>query len=192
MMVVWRRVRATEFVSKFKDDPSGHWVDEENNPISDDQHRMNVENGYELDDTWVPDTNEFPIDRDLKDQFATDPMWKITLMSMLIDIYRRYNKGEIVLEEPNLLSWNSRDVIKMSKIKLVNLLLTKLLKLRKKTQNLLRLVHCMMPFNCGIVKIMVEKKHQSRNRLRKLLKIVLVLMREMIRLVRVVVVVGII
>ena len=61
---------------------------------------MNVENGYELDDTWVPDTNEFPIDRDLKDQFATDPMWKITLMSMLIDIYRRYNKGEIVLEEP--------------------------------------------------------------------------------------------
>ena len=96
----WRRVRATEFVSKFKDDPSGHWIDEENNPISEDQHRMNVENGYELDDTWVPDTNEYPIDRDLKDQFATDPMWNVTLMSMLIDIYKKYNKGEIVLEEP--------------------------------------------------------------------------------------------
>ena len=133
------------------------------------------------DDTWVPDTNEFPIDRDLKDQFATDPMWKITLMSMLIDIYRRYNKGEIVLEEPAaVLEFTRRYQNEQDK---VNLLLTKLLKLRKKTQNLLRLVHCMMPFNCGIVKIMVEKKHQSRNRLRKLLKIVLVLMREMIRLV---------
>ena len=40
--------------------------------------------------------------------------WKITLMSMFIDIYED-NKGEIVLEEPQ--SWNSRDVIKMSKIK---------------------------------------------------------------------------
>ena len=98
---VWRRVRATEFVSKFKDSPTGHWVNEDGHEISEDQHRMNVENGYELDDTWVPDTNEFPIDRDLKDQFATDPMWKITLMSMLINIYGQYNRGEIVLEEPD-------------------------------------------------------------------------------------------
>ena len=98
----WRRVRATEFVSKFKDSPTGHWVNEDGHEISEDQHRMNVENGYELDDTWVPDTNEFPIDRDLKDQFATDPMWKITLMSMLINIYGQYNRGEIVLEEPEV------------------------------------------------------------------------------------------
>ncbi len=100
---VWRRVRATNFRSKFLDDPKGHWVDEDNNIISKEEHERKVDKGDELSDTWIPDKNEYPKDKTLKDKFKDEGSGKIykeVFISMLINIYNRYKKKELTLIEP--------------------------------------------------------------------------------------------
>ena len=96
----WRRVRATEFISKFKDDPLGHWENEYGDGVSEEQHQMNLENGGEFDDIWIPDSTvspQYPIDRELKDEFQ-NPMYKTVFMSMLLRYYKRFAKEG--LKEP--------------------------------------------------------------------------------------------
>ena len=59
----------TEFISKFKDEPLGHWENEYGDVVSEEQHQMNLENDGEFDDIWVPDSTtspQYPIDRELK------------------------------------------------------------------------------------------------------------------------------
>ena len=94
---VWRRVRAVEFCSTFKDDPEGHWVSPDGNLLSEDEHQEHEKN--DIIDKWIPknkDYPEYPIDRDLKAKAFT--YWKQPFMWYLIQKYKKYK--EVGLKEP--------------------------------------------------------------------------------------------
>ena len=103
---IWRRVRATEFRSKFMPihkKPAGHWINAEGDVITHAEHEENVAMGDEISDTWIPDKNEYPGDNTLKDKFKAEgdgSIYKEVFLSMLINMYNRYKRGEISLVEP--------------------------------------------------------------------------------------------
>lgn len=118
---IWRRVRATNFRSKFVDDPKGHWVDKTGKRISDKQHQKHVDNGDELSDTWVPDKNEYPKDKSLKDKFKAEgdgSIYKEVFLSMLINIYNQYKNKKLTLVEPAcVMEFTRKYQLKQDKIK---------------------------------------------------------------------------
>ncbi len=119
---VWRRVRATNFRSKFVDHPKGHWVDKDGNRITAEEHEENVEAGYELSDTWIPDKNEYPKDKSLKDKFKSEggngDIYKEVFLSMLVNIYNRYKRKELILCEPAcVLEFTRKYQLEQDKIK---------------------------------------------------------------------------
>ena len=94
---VWRRVRTTEFISRFCENPRGYWVNNKKKKLSLKQHERNIKKGITTD-TWKTIFNEYPINKDLKDVFKSEPIYHEVFMSMLIEEYKNYKKNGI--EEP--------------------------------------------------------------------------------------------
>ena len=117
---VWRRVRATNFRSKFVDDPKGHWVDEEGSIISNEDHERKVALGDELSDTWIPDKNEYPKDKTLKDKFKDEGSGKIykeVFISILVNIYNSFKNGEKLIEPACVMEATRKYQMDQDKIK---------------------------------------------------------------------------
>lgn len=91
----WRRVVLIEFNSKFCPNPKGHWVDYNENIITEEEHNNNKAIGI-FSDKWHPENEEFPqfpMNEELNDKFK---YWTEPFMSMLIDQFTK----KIPLVEP--------------------------------------------------------------------------------------------
>jgi P4 family phage/plasmid primase-like protien len=94
----WRRVVLVEYRSKFRHDPNGTWLDLDDNNITWDEHKLNLENRITTD-VWNPkdpENPQFPIDESVNESFD---VWAEPFMSLLLQTYKE-NK-HIDLREPD-------------------------------------------------------------------------------------------